>query len=239
MGRVVAIIQARMGSSRLPGKVLADIAGRPLIEHVIERAQAIKGLDEVVLNVPAQDAASFLHKTYCTVHGVPNQEKDVLASYLYVAEQERADVIMRITGDCPLLCPLICADVLRLYQNLNNPMVYCANDTLRSGYPDGLDCEVFSTHALRIAEKCTETTYEREHVTTWLRKELPNYGILSPLDWEDGKLNNAKWSVDTEADLVAVRRIHSYLTDGQFSVAETAWAYRAMVQDHEAAREKT
>lgn len=224
--KTVAIIQARLGSSRLPGKVLMDIAGRPMIEHVIERAQAIRGVDQVVLNVPAQDAAAFLPKTYCTVYGVPNQEQDVLASYLYVAEQEQADIIMRITGDCPLLAPEICRDVLHLYARLGDAWAYCANDTLRSGWPDGTDVEIFSIEALRKSVECAETAFEREHVTIWLRKELPNYGVLAPCGWEPD-MKNIKLSVDTHEDLACVRSTYQHLQPGQFSLTDTVTAWRA------------
>jgi spore coat polysaccharide biosynthesis protein SpsF len=225
--KTVAIIQARLGSSRLPGKVLMDIAGRPMIEHVIERAQTIFGIDQVVLNVPAQDAASFLPKTYCTVHGVPCQEQDVLGSYLYVAEQEHADVIIRITGDCPLLDPGICGDVLDLYFCLDDVWSYCANDTLRSGFPDGTDVEIFSIDALRKANECAETAQEREHVTIWLRRELSNYGVLAPHGWQ-ADLRDTKWSVDTQEDLDRVRSIYQHLKPGQFSLTDTVTAWRIM-----------
>ena len=225
--RTVCVIQARLGSSRLPGKVLVDIAGRPMIEHVIERAQAIHGIDRVVLNVPAQDAAAFGQQA-CRVYGVPNQQKDVLASYLYVAEQEQADIIMRITGDCPLLAPEICSDVLGLYESLDldYDWVYCANDTLRSGWPDGTDCEVFSMSALSRAAKCAETAYEREHVTIWMRSELRNYGVLAPYGWAPD-LAGVKLSVDTPEDLYRVRGIYQHLQSRQFSLTDTVTAWRA------------
>ena len=229
--KVVTIIQARMGSSRLPGKVLMDIAGRPIIAHVIERAQAIHGVDQVVLNVPAQDAAAFGQQA-CRVYGVPNQEQDVLASYLYVAEQEQADVIMRITGDCPLLAPELCSDVLDLYKSLDDDWAYCANDTLRSGFPDGTDCEVVSIDALRKAAECAETAFEREHVTIWLRRGLANYGVLAPYGWQMD-LKNAKWSVDTKDDLDLVRGINRYLEQSKymkmFSINRTVDAYRELL----------
>jgi spore coat polysaccharide biosynthesis protein SpsF (cytidylyltransferase family) len=212
-----------------------DIAGRPMIEHVVERAKAIHGIDQVALNVPVTDV-ELADRPYAV--GVKDQEKDVLGSYLYLAEELMADVIIRITGDCPLLCPLLCNHVLNLYKSLNDKWVYCANDTLRSGFPDGTDCEVFSTLALRKAAQSVRTAFEREHVTVWLRRELPNYGVLAPYEWEDDQLKDAKWSVDTEADLIMVRGIYGYLAQGQFSVTETAFAYRVMLQDLAAAQER-
>ena len=127
-----------------------------------------------------------------------------MASYLYVAEQEQADVVMRITGDCALLSPEICSDVLDLYESLDDDWAYCANDTLRSGWPDGTDVEVFSIDALRKAAECAETAFEREHVTIWLRKELANYGVMAPYAWAPD-LAAVKLSVDTPEDLAQAR----------------------------------
>ena len=118
MARIIAIIQARLKSTRLPGKVLLDLAGKPMLDHVIERALAINGVDKVVLNVPKHDVRAFLdmreqypHDDSYTIIGIPNQEQDVLGSYLACAVAEKADAVVRITGDCPLLCHEICARV--------------------------------------------------------------------------------------------------------------------------------
>ena len=184
---IVAIIQARMKSTRLPGKALADIAGRPLIHHVIERALAIVGVNRVALNVPLSDMSYFdgihFHPRF-SVHGVPNQEEDVLKSFLTVAEREGADVIMRLTGDCALICPELCGRVLDLFLKLNSPDVYCANDTLKSGFPDGTDVEVFSTSLLMNTSYLATDAYQRQHVTTYIRSSSDNFGYLAPLGWQ-------------------------------------------------------
>ena len=226
--RVICVIQARLGSKRLPGKVLMDIQGRPMIQHVVERAQAIRGVDQVVLNVPMTDASQFPPMTQCTVLGIRDQEQDVLGSYLQIAEMERADIVMRLTGDTPLIDPELCTDVLNLFLALQKnfrTFCYVANDTARSGYPDGLDCEVVSTEALKLAAAQAIDPFEREHVMPWIRRHMPNYGILAPWGTD---LAGAKWSVDTTDDLKTVRAIYSQLEPGQYGWRDTAKAWRSM-----------
>lgn len=226
---IVAIIQARMKSTRLPGKALKDIDGRPMILHVIERALAIRGVDRVALNVPLDDMSHFdnlILRPRLSVHGVQNQEQDVLGSFLTVAEREEADVIVRVTGDCPLLCPTIAGNVVELYKkmargNLQNELIYCANDTLKSGYPDGTDVEVFSMLALRNAARYTCESMARQHVTTYIRQTYPNYGVMSPLGWWP-EVAPLKLSVDEEKDLEFVRRIYRRLEAAELNINETA-----------------
>lgn len=232
--RTVAIIQARLGSRRLPGKVAMDLGGRPLITHVVERALAIEGLDQVLLNVPLKDHDQIeyvLKRSFewrpglrFRLVGVRDQEDDVLGSYLTLAEEFSADAVMRLTGDCPLLDPHLCAQVLDLYKaidhwhHLSAVGAYVANDTTRSGYPDGTDCEVFSIIALRLAHKQAQTPFEREHVTVWMRRHLPTFGLLSPYGTD---LSARKWSVDAAEDLERARAIYKHLQAGQFGWLET------------------
>ena len=226
---ILGIIQARMKSTRLPGKALMKIAGRPMIAHVIERALDIHGIDHVALDVPLDDLSHFdniILDPRFSVHGVPNQEQDVLGSFLTVAEREEADVIVRITGDCPLLCPKIAEDVLGLYKalaigNLQNELIYCANDTMKSGYPDGTDIEVFSMLALRNAARFATDEFARQHVSTYMRIMYPNYGVMAPLGWWP-EVSSMKLSVDEGSDLQLVRSIYARLTPGELSIQETA-----------------
>ena len=225
--RVACIIQARLGSARLPRKILADLHGKPLLAHVIERAQAIKGVTQVIVAVPMPDYAEI---SEAVGEGVaicaPNTDgADVLGRYLAVAESVHADVIMRVTGDCPLLDNHLAEQVLNLYQKLADPYIIAVNDTNLSGLPDGTDVEVFSMQALQAASACTRDPFCREHVTTWLREELPNYGILAP---RGQAITGAKWSVDSLEDLARVRTIMSQLEAGQFGWRETAKAWRRM-----------
>lgn len=226
--RTVCIIQARLGSTRLPGKCLMDVAGRPLISHVLERATLIHGLDAIVLNVPAADEAEFRKALIdpwdkYVIHGVKDQEADVLGSFLQIAEWQQADAVMRLTGDCVLLDPELCTQVLDIYKALDHwrdgsVLRYMANDTLRSGFPDGTDCEVVSFTALQWAAHQAITPYDREHVMPWIRRRGKSYTITAPFG-EDH--SNFKWSVDTEHDLARARAIYAHLKPGAFSWRDT------------------
>lgn len=227
--KVLAIVQARLKSTRLPKKVLAEVNGRSMIHHVMVRATRIIGVDETVLNVPIQDRPDFLSEWDSkAVAGVPLQEVDVLASFRKIARERKADVIVRLTGDCPLLDPNLGTDVLRLYLSLNDELAYCANDTLRSGYPDGTDVEVFSMKALHLASDNANQKAEREHVTLWMRRRMPGYGIFAPYDVD---LRRKKWSVDTAEDLDHVRAIYEHLQPEHFGWEHTLAAERKAESD--------
>jgi spore coat polysaccharide biosynthesis protein SpsF (cytidylyltransferase family) len=207
-----------------------DIAGRPMIDHVIERALAINGVDKVVLNVPERDVSHFLHvreqypheNSYAII-GIPNQEQDVLGSYLTCAVAEKADVIVRLTGDCPFLAPELVETALEAWRELDQterarfylplcmPYVHVA---------DGWDAEVFSLAVLREAAAQARPD-QREHVTGWMREHAVVYRIPSASDW-----TALKCSVDTQADLDRARLIHLHLyKDTDFSHIATweAW----------------
>lgn len=154
------IIQARMGSKRFPGKVLAPLAGKPVLQHVIERAKLI-GLP-VILAVPIYDHAlgEFSGLTYC------GSEDDVLERYFNAAMHYHIDIIMRITADCPLIDSNLCRKVMEEYEP-----DYTAIDWPRT-YPKGYGCEVFSFSALERAHKEAIDPYDREHVTPWMQRNL-------------------------------------------------------------------
>jgi len=204
------------------------LQGKTLLHHVVERAWQIKGVDKVVLNVPQQDLSEFSKAGFDQFHGIENQEADVLGSYLLVAREEKADIIMRLTGDCPLLDPFLCERVLAMFKCFGDPLVYCANDTVRSGFPDGTDCEVFSLLALQLACEQAKDPFEREHVTPWLRRVLPNYSILTPYGVYLGR---RKWSVDDRRDYETVCGIYSKMAPQKYTYEATCWAEDAWRQE--------
>jgi len=167
--RIVAIVQARMTSSRLPGKVLRPLAGQSVLWHVLTRAQAIPGVDLVCCATTEGPEADPLVEEAARVPGVAifrGSSDDVLDRYLRAAKACDAGIVMRITSDCPLIDPVICGELLALRERENAD--YASNVNPR-GFPHGLDCEVFTYAALeRAAEEATEPV-EREHVTPWLR----------------------------------------------------------------------
>ena len=195
---VIAIVQARLNSTRFPNKVLADINGKPMIVHVLERAKQIKGVDLVVAAIPRTDV--LLEKVIRSVGVFPvlGDEADVLSRFVEAIKGREADTIMRLTADCPALDPVVASKTLSLFL-ANRPKIdYADNDTLSSGYPDGWDVEVFSSDALEQAHAQAKPS-EREHVTTWIKKHLSCMTLKAETPWAGPKL-----SVDTEEERAVV-----------------------------------
>lgn len=209
----VAVIQARLGSSRLPNKALATIpmrdASEPSIVSTVRRVVAV-GIP-VVGAVPERDLhtlGELMASAGCTsVFG--GAEHDVLHRVHEAAQGY--DAIMRVTGDCPLWCPDIGKQMLRVWEHDRAPggagWDYVTNDTTKSGWPDGTDTEVFSAEALHEAHKRANRPGDREHVTPWIRDTFPVQAIFtSPRNYKEINL-----SVDTEDDLTRVRSVARHL----------------------------
>jgi spore coat polysaccharide biosynthesis protein SpsF len=205
---IIGIIQARTDSTRLPNKVLEEIQGKPLILHVIERVQHAKLLDKIVLATTTRAVDTPL-ANLVQARGIPvyrGECDDVLDRYYQAATQYHAEVIVRITGDCPLIDPHVIDRVVQVF--LKDHYEYVTN-TLQPTYPDGLDVEVFSYQALAAAWKEATLASEREHVTTYIRKhpeEFTQYDVKNPVD-----LSKYRWTVDNQEDLLFVREIFNRL----------------------------
>lgn len=198
--KTVAIIQARMTSTRFPGKVMAVLGDRPILAHVIERALRIRNCDEVVVASPASHESKLLFDL-ATKLGVPfvyGSENDVLGRYFVAAEKHEADVIARITADCPLIDPEVCAQIIELRRRENAD--YASNVHPRS-YPKGLDCEVFTFEKLRRANQNATEDYDREHVTPWIIRNSARVNYPSGIF----NISELRWTVDYEEDLVFLR----------------------------------
>lgn len=200
--KVVAIIQCRLGSARLPQKSIKDLCGRPLIRHVVDRALQVKGVDQVVVATPNQNDAMLIGDALRTLDHVPVvwypriAQNDVLSRYALAATEFRADVVLRVTGDCPMLDPAISSEVLRRFLHTGG-LGYDSN--VEDGYVDGTDTEVLSIGALMIAQREVTDPGDREHVTAWTRRwcGLPT---VTP---------SAKTSVDTLEDFHRVEYLLS------------------------------
>jgi len=208
--RAVAVIQARLGSTRLPGKTLAKIAGRPLLEHVVERAKAIPGIADVVVATtlsPVDDAL----QDFARAGGLPfvrGSEEDVLDRFCLAAHYTRADTIVRITADCPLLDPEVSGRVLAEYVARRPDIDYVSN-VHPPTYPDGLDTEVFSVGALETAAREARLPSEREHVTPYLWNPANHFRLYNVTNSED--LSDHRWTVDEPADLKFVNEVFEAL----------------------------
>lgn len=223
MSRTVAIIQARMASTRLPGKVLYELAGRPMIALQIERARRTPGLDEVVLATSdrpendglAQIAAALGIAVY------RGSEDDVLARYAAAAAEHRADIVVRLTGDCPLSDPDVIGMVLAC--RADRDLDYCTN-VHPPTWPDGLDASAFTRAALERASAAARLPSHREHVVPWMWKNSPLEGgselraanVACPEPSSD-----QRWTVDDPADYLMMRALAEAL--GPRGMLEAGW----------------
>jgi spore coat polysaccharide biosynthesis protein SpsF len=215
--KTVALIQARMSSSRLPGKVLQDIAGQPMLLHVIHRAQQAKSIDLVAV-ITSTSTEDDVIEALCKENDVPcfrGSLDDVLDRYYQAAIHFKADVVVRLTADCPLLDPGIIEQVVRTFHK--NSFDYVAN-VLEVTYPDGLDTEVFSFKSLERAWREARLKSEREHVTVYILKHPELFRLGSVKQDED--LSSLRWTVDTPPDLEFVRAIHKFMKDKEFGMHE-------------------
>lgn len=204
--RAIVVIQARVGSTRLPRKALADIAGRPMVAHVVERANAIPGIAGVVLATtvsPADDALEAFARN-AGLDCVRGSEDDVLDRFLVAARKTKAEAVVRITGDCPLLDPMVSGQVLAKYLALRPGVDYVSN-VHPPTYPDGLDTEVVSVGALEAAARETRLSSDREHVTPYIWSRPERFRLTNVAHEKD--LSEHRWTVDTEADLKFVREL--------------------------------
>lgn len=204
--RVVAIVQARMGSARLPGKVMKLIVGVPMIELLLARLSKATEVNEIVLATSSDKSNNPLveHVEKLGYTCVCGSETDVLGRYLAAARQSRADVVVRITGDCPLIDPGIVDQAIRQFKSSN--VDYLSN-TSPATYPDGLDTEVFSIQALEKAGRETQELFDHEHVTPYLRRP----GLFKTGGLKNGKdLSNLRWTVDEPADFTVVSRVFTH-----------------------------
>lgn len=205
----LGIVQARLGSSRLPRKALMEIGGGAIIQRVIDRAKQVRGVDRVVLACPAQDASGFggVLSGGNAIIVVSCPEDDVLQRFALVLERyPNHDTVMRITGDCPLIDPLVCERVLALYRSTPG-CEYAWTNTRDGEWPDGLDCEVFSASALRRAHRDAKHPSDREHVTSWIRRHHTVGGRTVGLPPDPVYRGWPKVSVDTLEDLERVRQM--------------------------------
>jgi glutamate-1-semialdehyde 2,1-aminomutase/spore coat polysaccharide biosynthesis protein SpsF len=207
-GPVVAIIQARMGSSRLPGKSLAEIEGRPMLWHVIQRVKRARLVARVVVATsiaPADDDIEDMCQENAVVC-YRGSENDVLDRFYDAARAERAAQIVRITADCPLIDPDVIDRVVGRFQR--GDLDYASNAMVRT-YPDGLDTEICSFLALERAWHEATKASEREHVTSYLRSgkfrtaNVENHTAFS--------YPRRRWTVDEAADLEFIRAVYKGL----------------------------
>lgn len=213
--KVVCIMQARVGSSRLPGKVLKEICGKTVLEHDINRLKLAFNIDEIVIatTVEQQDDKIVDEANRLGIKYFRGSENDVLSRYYFAAKENNADVIVRVTSDCPLLDCNVCDKVIKYYID-NSNFDYVSN-TIKRTYPRGLDVEVFSMNSLKKAFLNAKKYSEREHVTPyiWANKEIFRIGqVCNNVDSSDLRI-----TLDTEEDFELIKSIYEKLyTNGNY-----------------------
>ncbi len=207
---IIAIIQARMDSSRLPGKVLKDIAGRPMLGWVVERASRAQSVAQVVVatTMAASDQALA---DYCSQAGYAHTRGDVydvLNRYYEAAREFGAGIIVRLTADCPLIDPGLIDKTVRGFLDAHPPADFAANrlpPPWGRTYPIGLDVEVCSFRALEEAWQKAEHPHQREHVMPYLYENEGHFNIV--LVDHERDYGDLRWTVDTRADLELIREV--------------------------------
>jgi spore coat polysaccharide biosynthesis protein SpsF (cytidylyltransferase family) len=198
------IVQARMGSSRLPGKVLKRLGRKPALAVVLERCARIPGIDVVVCAIPDEPASDpvAVAAQSCGAVLFRGSEHDVLARYAGAARAVGATTVMRVTSDCPLIDPGLCGAVLALLDRTGAD--YACNN-MPPLWPHGLDCEAFPAEHLYRAARETVLPGDREHVTPWLRRHAGLRKIN--LDGPDGGLERHRWTLDYAEDYAFFRAL--------------------------------
>ena len=225
--KVVCVIQARLGSTRLPRKTLADLNGYPVIEHVVQRARAMRLCDHVAVAVPENDhdLIDVLHTLNVDV--VTGSETNVLERYVLAAERFNAAFVVRVTGDCPFFDPRAGDEAIKIIQQ-NDQCYYASNNTLISGWPDGTDVEVTRRYLLTEAlsdSNCTDK--DLEHVMPWIQRHCLRPSptavrhaqlITRPTD----ALSSLKLSIDTQENLDTARAIWKARPPINYSIEDTS-----------------
>ena len=206
--KVVAVVQARMGSTRLPGKVLKDLGGETVLARVVNRLRQTRLISELLVattDQPADDAVVAECRRY-SVAVFRGDQEDVLDRYFRAAQQAKADIVVRITADCPLIDPEITDKTIAAF--LETRPDYASNALVLT-YPRGLDTEVMTFAALERAWREARKLYEREHVTPYIYEHPTEFKLLSVTD--DVDHSDHRWTVDTAEDLDLVRAIYARL----------------------------
>ena len=223
--RRVAIVQARMTSSRLPGKVLMDLAGRPMLARQLARIKRCRRVDDIVVATTTNAADDAVVRTARDegVRWFRGSEADVLGRYAGAAQEARAEVVVRLTADCPLIDPEITDRVIDALTVPLPPADYASN-VLQRTYPVGLDTEALWRDTLDRVARHARSAGAREHVTPYIYAERSDLFLLRSVT-DETDASDLRWTVDVAADLELVRRLYESL-----GLAERPLPYRELVR---------
>jgi spore coat polysaccharide biosynthesis protein SpsF len=205
--RIVIILQVRMGATRLPGKLLKKVLGRPLLSYQLERLRRVQLADDIVIATTTEQQDDQI-EAFCMENHVScfrGSELDVLDRYYQAAKLYHADEVVRVTGDCPLIDPEIVDEVIRKHLDHVPPRDYTSNSFDIRTYPRGLDTEICSFAALEKAVQGAKLPAEREHVTLYFYTHPELFSLGSVKQAVDQSYH--RWTVDTAEDLELVTKI--------------------------------
>lgn len=216
--RVVATIEARMTSSRLPGKVLLPAMGEPMLAHLVKRLRAVPSIDQIVIatTINTTDDAIVAFADTAKVNCYRGSENDVLARVIGAAESQNADVLVEITGDCPVIDPDLVEQTIQMF--FHHQVDYVSNSLIRS-YPDGMDTQVMWLRVLKASAELTMDVLDREHVSRFVCQHPEIYSrvhLVAPpsLHWPELGL-----TLDDERDYQLLKKLIERLSpaDALFS----------------------
>jgi spore coat polysaccharide biosynthesis protein SpsF len=213
MGKIVAIVQARIHSTRLKSKIFYRLAGKCVLDHVVSRLSLVPGVDQVVVATPDQQVVD-----YCWERGIDyflGDENDVLDRYYWAARHFQADTVIRVTSDCPLIDPGVVQGMIDCYES--NRLDFLTVEYYghlygsKAGFPDGTNAEIFDFALLETMWRLADDPFEREHVTPYVRRHLPEkvvkYRIPLKGDYPNVDLSTLHLSLDTHEDYLFLKRI--------------------------------
>lgn len=204
--KVLAIVQARFDSKRLPGKVLKTINGRSIIQIIIERLSQADEIDNILIGTSSSNSNNKLidHLIELNLPFEIGSEDNVLDRYFQIAKMHSADVVVRITGDCPLVDANLVDDSIKKFKLAN--VDYLSN-TINPSFPDGLDIEVFSFDSLEVAHSLARDPHDLEHVTPF----IVNSGHFRKSSFENtDNLSDYRWTLDEDRDFTVIKKIFEY-----------------------------
>lgn len=211
--KIGVIIQARMGSTRLSGKVMKKIEGKTVLDHVIERVKQSKKIDEIIVATTTKNSDSVIEKEAlrCGVKSFRGSEEDVLSRYYHAAKENELDIVIRITSDCPLIDPNIMDYMIEEYLQNDYDMLSNGGITPKErSFPRGLDIAIFNFDVLEEAFLNAEKDYEREHVAPYIYENK----VVSYYK-NNNDLSDNRWTLDTYEDLKFIEEVYKSLYKGR------------------------
>ena len=219
--KVLVIVQARMSSTRLPGKIMMEVCGKPLLEHQINRLKGVSTADEIVVATTTNSIDNIIidlcKKLNISFHR--GSENDVLGRYYEASIKYKGDIIVRITSDCPVIDPDVVDHIINFYIKHKDKYDYVSNTLFRM-YPRGMDTEVFSFKVLKETHVEATKQEDREHVTSAIYQQPQRYSLCNvPYDSDE---SHHRWTVDTREDLELITLIYEalYYQNPDFSLGD-------------------